>query len=136
MKYFRHYLIGKEFILRTDHASLRWIKSFKEPEGQLARWLEVLDTYNFTLEHRPGNKHGNADAMSRGPCSQCAMNHEGIKSHRGRRPKVETHLVRPVKTRGQIQKQNQIQLDPVTNWLPQTELSRDKFCKRNKQILY
>ena len=64
VKYFRHYLVGKKFILRTDHASLRWIRSFKEPEGQLARWLEVLDTYDFTLEHRPGNKHGNADALS------------------------------------------------------------------------
>ena len=30
VKYFRHYLVGKEFILRTDHASLRWIRSFKE----------------------------------------------------------------------------------------------------------
>ena len=69
-----------------DHASLRWIRSFKEPEGQLAHWIEVLDTYDYTLEHRPGVKHGNADAMSRGPCGQCEMDHAGQKSRRGHRP--------------------------------------------------
>ena len=43
------------------------LKNFKEPEGMLARWLSVLGTYDFTLEHRPGVKHGNADGMSRAP---------------------------------------------------------------------
>ena len=127
VKYFRHYLVGKVFILRTDHASLRWIKNFKEPEGQLARWLEVLDTYNFTLEHRPGAKHGNADALSRGPCAQCEMDHEGQKPRRGRRPRPETQILRPIQTRGQ--KPTQTRVDPVTNWLPQTELSRDEIVR-------
>ena len=34
---FRPYLIGRRFMLRTDHNSLRWLTSFKEPQGQLAR---------------------------------------------------------------------------------------------------
>lgn len=38
---FRHYLLGKKFLLRTDHGSLAWLFRFKCPEGQLARWLEV-----------------------------------------------------------------------------------------------
>ena len=54
VKYFRHYLVGKKFTLRSDHASLKWVRSFKEPEGQVARWLEVLDAYDFDLIHRPG----------------------------------------------------------------------------------
>jgi len=36
---FRHYLLGRRFLLRTDHSSLAWLLNFKEPEGQLARWL-------------------------------------------------------------------------------------------------
>ena len=44
--------------------------NFKNPEGQLARWLEVLDSHTFDIQHRPGKKHGNADALSRVPCSQ------------------------------------------------------------------
>ncbi|XP_057190663.1 uncharacterized protein LOC130554808 [Triplophysa rosa] len=62
---FRHYLLGSNFILRTDHSSLTWLYRFKRPEGQLARWLEELSQYNFVIEHRPGSHHGNADALSR-----------------------------------------------------------------------
>ena len=36
-----------------------------EPEGQIARWIEQLQEYTFTILHRAGQKHGNADAMSR-----------------------------------------------------------------------
>ena len=43
----------------------------EEPEGQLARWLEQLQEYNFTISHRPGWKHQNADSLSRHPCTQC-----------------------------------------------------------------
>ena len=42
IQYFRHYLLGKQFLLRTDHGSLTWLQHFKEPEGQLAWWLEKL----------------------------------------------------------------------------------------------
>ena len=64
-QHFRHYLLGREFILRTDHNSLRWLMNFKEPQGQLARWLEVLSQYHMTIKHRSGNKHTNADVLSR-----------------------------------------------------------------------
>ena len=69
--HFRQYLLGKRFSLRTDHSSLTWLSNFKEPEGQLARWLERLQEYDFTITHRPGCKHGNADSLSRHPCTQC-----------------------------------------------------------------
>ena len=70
-QHFRHYLLGRKFILRTDHGSLVWLRNFKEPEGQLARWLERLEEYNFTVVHRKGSQHNNADALSRLPCRQC-----------------------------------------------------------------
>ena len=69
VKYFRHYLYGRKFTARTDHASLRWLMNFKNPEGQVARWLEVLSTFSMAIEHRPGRLHGNADGMSRKPCT-------------------------------------------------------------------
>ena len=49
VKYFRHYLYGKKFTLRTDHGSLRWIMNFKNPEGQVARWLEILSAYDMKI---------------------------------------------------------------------------------------
>ena len=62
---FRPYLLGRRFTVRTDHSSLQWIQNFKEPEGQLARWLEQLQEYDFEVIHRKGRNHNNADALSR-----------------------------------------------------------------------
>ena len=67
---FRHYLLGRNFIVRTDHSSLTWLLNFKEPQGQLARWFEELSQYNMTVKHRPGSKHANADGLSRIPSEQ------------------------------------------------------------------
>ena len=68
--HFHPYLYGREFVIRVDHASLQWLLRFKEPEGQIARWLEKLQQYNFVVQHRPGKTHANADALSRRPCWQ------------------------------------------------------------------
>ena len=64
---FRHYLLGRIFTVRTDHSSLTWLLKFKDPQGQIARWLEELSQYNMVVQHRPGTKNGNADALSRKP---------------------------------------------------------------------
>ena len=65
LKTFRPHLLGVRFLLRTDHNALVWLTNFKEPEGQVARWLEFLAEYTFDIEHRSGKKHQNADALSR-----------------------------------------------------------------------
>ena len=62
---FRHYLLGQPFLVRTDHSSLQWLLNFREPQGQLARWMEELSQYNMIVEHRKGHQHTNADALSR-----------------------------------------------------------------------
>ena len=67
VQHFRHYLLGKTFRVRVDHSSLKWLFSFKEPQHQIARWLEILADYDFVPEYHPGRLHGNADAMSRHP---------------------------------------------------------------------
>ncbi|VDI08356.1 Hypothetical predicted protein [Mytilus galloprovincialis] len=64
---YRHYLLGNQFVVRTDHNSLTWLLNFKNIEGQLARWIEELSQYNMLVQHRPGKKHVNADALSRIP---------------------------------------------------------------------
>ena len=42
---------------------------FKNAEGQVARWLEVLQGYDFEIQHRAGRLDSNADALSRRPCA-------------------------------------------------------------------
>ena len=65
------YLTGRRFQLRTDHGSLVWLQNFKEPEGQLARWLECLQEYDFKIVLCRGRKQTHADALSRLLCRQC-----------------------------------------------------------------
>ncbi len=71
VKHYKHYLTGRKFTIRTDHGSLTWLVKKKEPEGQVARWIEVLSGFEFEIKHRPGQLHRNADALSRVPCKQC-----------------------------------------------------------------
>ena len=71
IKHFHHYLWGRKFILRTDHASLKWLVNFREPEGMLARWLSVLSSYDFETQHCKGALHSNADGLSRQPPRKC-----------------------------------------------------------------
>ena len=59
---------GQEFHLRTDHSTLTRLLSFRNLEGQTARWVQRLQEYNFTSEHRQGIRCTNADTLSRCPC--------------------------------------------------------------------
>ena len=71
VKYFieqyKHYLLGRKFVVRSDHQALKWLFSLKDPKNRIARWIEDLSAYDFVIEYRPGRRHGNADAMSRCP---------------------------------------------------------------------
>ena len=71
MKHFRPYLYGQRFRLRTDHASLMWLCRRQESSHQIARWLELLSEFTYTVEHRKGTQHGNADGLSRRSCIDC-----------------------------------------------------------------
>ena len=36
IRHFKHYLWGRHFTVRTDHASLRWLRNYKDVGGMLA----------------------------------------------------------------------------------------------------
>ena len=62
-----YFLRHRPFHLRTDNAALKWIHTMEAPKGMVQRWLDTLANHQFTVEHRPGPKHANADALSRAP---------------------------------------------------------------------
>ena len=78
VKHARHYLLGKKFLVRTDHGSLCWLMNFKDPDGQIARWLEILAPFDFEIQHRPDKKHENVDAFSQIPCKQCGRHAQEV----------------------------------------------------------
>ena len=64
---FRVYLLGRPFIVQTDHRALEWLDRMKESHSRLTRWNLSLQAFNFTVNYRTGKENGNADALSRGP---------------------------------------------------------------------
>ena len=67
LQYYKYYLLHRPFILRTDNSALAWIRSLESPAGMILRWLEILASFDFTVQHRKGTQHGNADSLSRAP---------------------------------------------------------------------
>jgi hypothetical protein len=62
---FRHYLLGYPFVFHVDHDALKYMINKPQLSGRIARWVLLLQEFEFTVEVRPGKKHGNADHLSR-----------------------------------------------------------------------
>ncbi|KAK1425688.1 hypothetical protein QVD17_21043 [Tagetes erecta] len=65
VKHWRHYLFHKEFILFTDHDSLRHIRSQDNVSHKHARWMAFLEKFTFVVKHKSGSLNRVADALSR-----------------------------------------------------------------------
>ena len=65
LRRWEHLLRYRPFILNTDSAALKYLKTLKDPRGIWFRWLQELSGYNFEVIHRAGKKNTNADALSR-----------------------------------------------------------------------
>ena len=68
---YKHYLLGKPFIIATDHkvltSALDVNKSNKTYQSRLTRWLDRLLPYQFKIVHIPGRDMGIVDYLSRDP---------------------------------------------------------------------
>ena len=130
VSYFRYYLIGTKFLCRTDHAALIWLLRKRDPVGQMARWITLLTEYEMCIEHRPGKKHGNADALSR--CMEGCRDVDGWEFPAGHQTtlqnlqdQAQTHYT-AVMTRSQAKKQ-QAEMDK------EADLALDQLFKNNAE---
>ena len=67
----KYYLLGRQFTLVTDHAPLVWMARNKDTNARVTRWFLALQPFSFTVTHRSGAAHGNADALSRRDALSC-----------------------------------------------------------------
>ncbi|KAL1139169.1 hypothetical protein AAG570_009229 [Ranatra chinensis] len=65
VEYFRPYLWGRQFLIKTDHKPLVWVGGLKETSARVARWKERLAAYSFTISHNKGKDNVVADCLSR-----------------------------------------------------------------------
>ena len=67
LRHFYPYLYGRHFVVVTDHRPLKWLKTMTAPNNLFARWISEIQGYDFSVVHRPGRLHSNADTLSRYP---------------------------------------------------------------------
>ncbi|GBG76310.1 hypothetical protein CBR_g22058 [Chara braunii] len=67
LTHWRHYLLERFFILRTDHQTLRWMRTQPVLSDALKRWIEVIEQYDFDPQYLKGEYNKVADALSRRP---------------------------------------------------------------------
>ncbi|GKD30408.1 putative nucleotidyltransferase, ribonuclease H, partial [Tanacetum coccineum] len=65
VKHWRHYLFHKEFVLFTDHDSLRHIRTQDKVSHKHGCWLAFLEKFTFVVKHKTGVFNWAADALSR-----------------------------------------------------------------------
>lgn len=64
---FKYYLLGRDFILQTDHRGLQWLHKMKDSNNRISRWVMEMQPYRFQVQYRPGKSNVVADFLSRHP---------------------------------------------------------------------
>lgn len=54
LKAYHYCICGKQFLIHTNQPALKWLLKFRNLDGQLARWLELLEVYDFKNQPSSG----------------------------------------------------------------------------------
>ena len=73
LKIWRHYLLGDQVLIYTDHKSLKYIFTQRDLNMRQRRWLELMADYDIDLQYHPGKVNTVPDALSRKPEACLAM---------------------------------------------------------------
>lgn len=66
-KKFRHYVLGIHFKLVTDCSAFKQTISKKDVPRDVAQWILYFQDFDYTVEHRSGNRMKHVDSLSRYP---------------------------------------------------------------------
>jgi hypothetical protein len=61
----QHYLWPKEFVVHSDHESLKHIRSQGKLNRRHAKWVEFIGSFPYVIKHKKGKENVIADALSR-----------------------------------------------------------------------
>lgn len=103
LKTWRYYLDGSHFIVYTDHATLQHFPTQPNLTRRQARWMELMQEYDFVFKYKPGKDNIVPDALSRRPDHKvsdptpCQINSMNISLDPGIRQRlIECYPVDPV----------------------------------------
>jgi hypothetical protein len=61
----RPYLLGRSFVIKTDHRSLKYLLEQRLTTPSQARWLPKIMGFDYTIQYRKGKENQGTDALSR-----------------------------------------------------------------------
>ena len=61
----QHYLRPREFVIHTDHESLKYLKGQPKLSKRHAKWVSFIDTFSYVIKYKTGKTNVEADALSR-----------------------------------------------------------------------
>ena len=65
LKMWRYYLLGKRFVLMSDHIGLRYLFDQPNLNTRQARWLATINDFDFDIRYIKGKENKVADALNR-----------------------------------------------------------------------
>ncbi|KAK1595938.1 hypothetical protein QYE76_017391 [Lolium multiflorum] len=65
LEVWQHYLWPKEFIIHSDHESLKYLKSQQTLNKRHAKWVEFIESFPYVIKYKRGKDNVVADALSR-----------------------------------------------------------------------
>ncbi|KAK1561350.1 hypothetical protein QYE76_018190 [Lolium multiflorum] len=65
LEVWQHYLWPKEFIIHSDHESLKYLKSQHTLNKRHAKWVEFIESFPYVIKYKKGKDNVVADALSR-----------------------------------------------------------------------
>jgi hypothetical protein len=65
LEMWQHYLWPKEFVLHSDHDSLKHIRSQVKLNRRHAKWVEFFESFPYVIKHKNGKDNVIVDSLSR-----------------------------------------------------------------------
>ena len=65
LQVWQHYLWPKEFIIHSDHESLKYLKGQANLSKRHAKWVEFMESFPYIVKYKKGKENVVADALSR-----------------------------------------------------------------------
>jgi hypothetical protein len=60
-----HYLWLKEFVIHSEHESLKYLRPQNNLNRRHAKWVELIESFPYVIKHKKGKDNVIADALSR-----------------------------------------------------------------------
>jgi hypothetical protein len=71
----QHYLWSKEFVIHSDHESLKHIRDQAKLNKCHAKWVEFIETFHYIIKHKKWKENIIVDALSKHYTMRSQLDH-------------------------------------------------------------